>query len=582
MYKKRFTFFFFAIGAQLIMAKSFGKTHELRKILKKNNKLKFRTISKLKGAVLYLDENNHVPKDWFQLDYEFDSLLGVSSNRAYQEFPQINFGKEIVVAVIDAGVDVNHEDLAGKIWTNHAEIPNNNIDDDNNGYIDDYMGWNFLGAKSGSATFQFTSSSQEVELIQGDLKLQQKEDSLEVTREFKRLKNRAQSSNKLSTRDNFSLENLERLITRKRDRAKKLYNEYNLDLMVFNKALDLLSVYDLDPNNILIKDLDKIKTENEIENQAIKTLIEFCKQGVDKSYLTEQKELYRVQYEVHYNPNSNLRDQIVKDDPNKIIEVGYGNNDVIGPDSLHGTHIAGIIAANHDNNIGTSGIAKNVKIMPIRAVPDGDERDKDIVNSIYYAVNNGAHIINLSFGKYLSPNQYEVKKALQYAKEKNVLVVQAAGNDYLDIDKKQSFPNPFINGKKLSNYITVSSSTPDSDETVISPFSNYGKNSIDILAPGSFVYSTVPNNKYASMSGTSMAAPVVSSVAAVLLSQAPQLKAEELKRLILKGKTDLNGISIFKPGLGRVNIEDIFKEPGVVNLHSSIKLLLLNSNLANN
>jgi cell wall-associated protease len=581
MFKKRLTFFFFIIGAQFIMAKSFGKTLELKKILRKNNKLKFRTISKLKGTVLYLDENAHVPKDWHLLDSNVQKLLGISSKKAYISYPQIAYGKEIIVAIIDAGIDVNHKDLRGKIWVNYKEIPNNNIDDDNNGYVDDYMGWNFLGSREGHAQIEIDPATFIPSLTQADSRFQQKEDSLEITREYSRLMLKRQSQNKVSYKENYSFGKLKKLITTKRERAKKLYSDYDMDLKVFHRAFELLSAYRLDINNISLSKLNRITTISPLEKQAIKTLKNFSKQGVDKLYLEEQKELYRIQYEVHYNHKFSKRSKLIKDNPNLIIEEGYGNNDVIGPAPLHGTHIAGVIAANRENDFGIRGIAKNVKIMPIRAIPDGDERDKDIVNSIYYAVNNGAHIINLSFGKYLSPHKREVQAALKFAKNNNVLVIQASGNDYLDIDKKQSFPSPIVDGIRLSNYITVAASNPDKDETAITSFSNYGKNNVDILAPGSFIYSTTPNNKYASMSGTSMAAPIVSAIAAVLLSQDPHLTASELKKLIISGQTDLTGTSVFKPGLGKVQIEDIIKNPGVVNLYNSLDLLLNETNLAN-
>jgi subtilisin family serine protease len=582
MYKKRLTFFFFAVSAQFIMSKSFSKTLELKKVLRKNNKLKFRTVSKLKGTVLYLDENAHVPKNWHQLDYSIKSLLGISSKKAYLAYPQISFGKEIVVAVIDAGIDVNHEDLKGNIWVNYQEIPNNNIDDDSNGYVDDYMGWNFLGSSQGHAQIEVDPTSIGPKLIQGSPKFQLKEDSLEITREYNRLLTKNESINKLTIRDTLSLKKLERLITSKRRRAKKLFDDYDLDLKVFDRAIQVLAAYELNPKRVPLEILNRITPVNDLEIQAINTLKDFSKQGIDKMYLKEQKELYRVQYEIHYNHKFSKRAELIKDNPNIIIETGYGNNDVIGPDPIHGTHIAGIIAANRQNDLGMKGIAENVKIMAIRAIPDGDERDKDIVNSIYYAVNNGAHIINLSFGKYLSPNQAEVQTALKYAKENNVLVVQAAGNDYLDIDKKVSYPNPKVDGKRLNNYITVAASSPDKDETAISSFSNYGKVSVDITAPGTYIYSTTPNNKYASMSGTSMAAPVVSAIAAVLLSQDSTLTSSELKTLIISGRTDLNGISVFKPGIGRIQVEEIIKTPGVVNLYNSLEILLNEKTLADN
>ncbi len=246
---------------------------------------------------------------------------------------------------------------------------------------------------------------------------------------------------------------------------------------------------------------------------------------------------------------------------------------MIGPDALHGTHIAGIIGAQRNNQVGINGVANNVKIMPIRAIPDGDERDKDIVNAIYYAVDNGAKIINMSFGKYISPNQEDVKQALLYAKEHQVLIIQAAGNDYLDIDKELSYPTPLINNTIIPNYLIIGASTANYGETLFANFSNYGKKYVDALAPGSHIYSTTPNNHYATMSGTSMAAPVATGVAAVLWSQSPNLSASQIKNYIIDGLNLLPEQSVYKPGLGQVPLASIIKNPGVLNLANSLKLL---------
>ena len=145
-----------------------------------------------------------------------------------------------------------------------------------------------------------------------------------------------------------------------------------------------------------------------------------------------------------YNPDYDSRKLIVKDNYADSNERFYGNNDVEGPDALHGTHVAGIVGAVVGNEIGSDGIARNVKLMSVRAVPDGDERDKDVANAIRYAVDNGATIINMSFGKGYSWDKKAVDEAVKYAAKHDVLLVHAAGNSGQNNDKTDNFPNDFI------------------------------------------------------------------------------------------------------------------------------------------
>lgn len=536
----------------------FARTHELKSA---------------DGTILFLEDNFLVPPNWHHRDYDEDLILGISSELAYQNHPELMQGEEIIVAVIDSGIDVNHEDLQGKIWINQEEIPNNGYDDDHNGYVDDVMGWNFLGNAKGSGEFNYSSAGQITSFTPGAPEYQLKADTLSLTRKLIYLQNLADAER--TEGQNKELKSLTQNIKRKLERAKKLFDEFSMDEDIFLRALNVLQDKGLTKENVSLDELENISGPlTQTELQALSTLKGFLSRGTDLVYLTSQKEMYQTQYEVHYNMNSTIRFDIVQDDPSKIFEQGYGNNDIIGPNPTHGTHVAGIIAANRDNNFGIKGLAPNIKIMPLRAIPNGDERDKDVISAIYYAIENGAKVINLSFGKYFSEHSDKVQKALQYAKAQNVLVVQAAGNDYLSLDEKPNFPSPVINGKTLSNYITVGSTTPYLDETLMSPFSNFGKMSVDLLAPGSFIYSTIPNNKFASMSGTSMAAPMVTSIAAALLSQASTLAPEKVKKLLIGGMTKLDDHLIRKPGLAEVALSEVVKHPGIVNLYKSYQLFL--------
>jgi len=536
-----------------------------------------KTYKNAKGTILFRENNLLVPHNWHHRDYDVDFILGISSDLAYEDYQEISEGEEIIVAVIDSGVDVNHADLQGKIWVNQAEIPNNNYDDDQNGFVDDVMGWNFLGNSQGAASFeneQTSSGDPVLRLISGSPFHQLKADTLSSTRQYKYLL--SQSFESLSDEEQATFNSLSQNIKTKILRAKKLYKEYELDEKIFRSSLEILDVYGITAENISIDELKilPVFAESSMPYNAQEALLNYLNQGMSLDYFIEQKNLYKTQYEIHYNINSDARSLIIGDDVTDFYDKNYGNNDVVGPNPTHGTHVAGIIAANRSNNIGMTGIAQNVKIMPLRAIPNGDERDKDIVNAIYYAVDNGANIINMSFGKYYSRHYQEVQKALRYAKDNNVLIVHAAGNDYLNIDKKASYPLPFLNDEqKLDNYITVGSTTPYFDETLISPFSNYGQQTVDILAPGSFIYSTTPGDEYTTMSGTSMSAPMVTGIAAVLLSQQSNLNPQELSEIIYSGMTDLRSHYISKPGIESAPVDELVKWPGVVNLRNSLQIL---------
>ena len=269
---------------------------------------------------------------------------------------------------------------------------------------------------------------------------------------------------------------------------------------------------------------------------------------------------------------------------NDINDRYYGNNDVMAGTPSHGTHCSGIIAAARNNGIGMDGIADNVKIMMVRAVPDGDEHDKDIANAIRYAVDNGAQIISMSFGKDFSPEKNWVDDAVKYAQSKDVLLVHAAGNDHKDIDTAENFPNPvYVNNTgRAKNFITVGASGDPTNGGFTASFSNYGKNEVDVFAPGVNIYSTLPGgNKYGNFSGTSMACPVVAGVGALILEYFPDLSAEQLKYVIEKSATPVKE-KVILPGTQKtpggneesqmVDLSDISKSGGEVNAYEAIKL----------
>lgn len=514
------------------------------------------------------------PKDWFLLDPETDRVQGVSAEKAYSTILKDRPSRTVVVAVIDSGVDPEHEDLKDVMWVNEKEIAGNGVDDDKNGYVDDIHGWNFIGGKNGNVG----------------------PDTYEVTREYARLK---------KTYENFDEKNVTKKNKEEFEYWKKVKEKYERDSEFNKKQFELYSnQFNAYANFFLtVRFYDSILTRKlgapitksslaSIQNQndtiavAKATLTRvFENIGEDISiaefleefatYLEQVQdgvEHYETAVEYGYNLEFDSR-SIVGDNPNDLYEKGYGNNDVKGPNARHGTHVAGIIAANRNNDIGIKGIANNVRIMSVRAVPDGDERDKDVANAIIYAVDNGAKIINMSFGKSFSPHKEAVDKAVKYAESKGVLIVHAAGNDSKNLDIENNFPTRKLQKKgEALNWIEVGASAAGNDEFVGS-FSNYGKKSVDLFAPGVEIYSTTPDNTYEDLQGTSMACPATAGVAAILMSYFPELTATDVKQLLMQSTRKFDGLKVTQPGADtQVPFKDLSISGGLVNAYEASKL----------
>jgi subtilisin family serine protease len=365
--------------------------------------------------------------------------------------------------------------------------------------------------------------------------------------------------------------------------------EGGLDLVMLKRAFlsaqksDSILRKALNKDTFTGNDLDTFKAESMAEkaakggliylfraNQMMETSnIEFL-QGFEEFVNGEERKA-----ESKEKAPPEYRKDIVKDNEADINDRYYGNNDVMASTPYHGTHVAGIIAAARNNKIGMDGIADNVKVMMIRAVPDGDEHDKDIALAIRYAVDNGAKVVNMSFGKDFSPGKKWIDDAVQYAASKGVLLVHAAGNDGKDIDSADNFPNANLLSTKTraSNWITVGASGDDKAGGLTASFSNYGKNEVDVFAPGVKIYSTIPGgNTYGNAQGTSMASPVVAGTAAFLLSYFPDLTAEQLKYVIEKS-TQAPVENVRKPGSDDlVSLGAISKTGGVINAYEAAKI----------
>jgi cell wall-associated protease len=442
---------------------------------------------------------------WSHLDLAKDSIPGMSVDKAYAELLKDKKGATVIVGVIDSGVDIDHEDLKSVIWTNKKEIAGNGIDDDKNGFIDDIHGWNFLG---------------------NDIK-----ENLELTRIIKKA-------------DDGSATYKSALVAydKKYDEAMK-----GKELVDFLMANDKAIQTYLNKENYTIEDLNGIVTTNpELSRSKMVGIQLITNSG--PNFRSEIKEYSdQVYNELNYNLNKEFDGRkVVGDNPEDIKNTKYGNNIVYGPDkeeALHGTHVAGIIAQVRGNTIGGDGIADNVAIMVIRAVPDGDEYDKDIALAIRYAVDNGAKVINGSFGKGFSPHKQWVFDAIKYAEKKDVLFVHAAGNDgeNIDLAENPNFPNDSEDNTKefASNVLTVGALNNHYGENIIASFSNYGAFNVDVFAPGEEIYATIPNNKYKYLQGTSMASPNVAGVAALIRSYYPKLSAKQVKQILMDSGTPL-------------------------------------------
>lgn len=503
------------------------------------------------------------PPNWYNLDFEKDGVMGISTEKAY-EYLGNRKSTKVIVAVLDGGTDIQHEDLKDVLWKNNNEIDNGQ-DNDGNGYIGDVYGWNFLGNPNGENVNY---------------------DNLEVTRQIK-----IYEPKYISVLPSTPLSAIER---REFVRYQKMISDYtskmdeaqfgNLNYGRLKTELDsIMHTIDKDTSSMTKADLDNYKTKNDMTKMAIR----IAKKGIDeeKSFskfyeqILDASEYYSDQLNYHLNKEYDSR-SIVGDNYEDASERYYGNNDVTGPDAEHGTHVAGIIGAKRKNGIGINGVANNVEIMAVRVVPNGDERDKDVANAILYAVDNGAKVINMSFGKGYVFNKQTVDDAIKYAEEKDVLLVHAAGNDAKDIDIHPNYPTKFYTDSvgavigSANNYITVGATAWLKNSDLLASFSNYGYKSVDVFAPGVKINSTIPGSTYKEQQGTSMAAPVVAGLAALLRSYYPNLTAVEIKDIILNSvtKVDQRVKVSSEGGSKRVYFDEISTAGGVVNAYEAVLL----------
>ena len=474
-------------------------------------------------------------KNWHNLDIEKDSVPGTSVERAYNELLNELKGKKVIVAVIDTGLDIDHRSLSENIWINKDEKVNGK-DDDNNGYIDDINGWNYLGS------------------------------SYNETRDMTRILR----DNKINNRK-YNL--VEEEIQKEIKNSNEQLNILNYYIQILDESKELLSDY-LDNDNFSIQDVNNIETVDPKLNRAKNIYKDFDFYGYTKEYLNEGIDQYNDFINYHFNVEFNGR--TTNDDIYDINDRNYGDNNINNTkeSESHSTHVSGIISGNRKIEDGNKGINNLAEIMVLRAVPNGDEYDKDVALAIRYAVDNGAKIINGSFGKYFSSNPEWVIDAIRYASDNDVLFIAGAGNESKDLDSlsNDNYPNDqYFNKAEFSDtFIKVGASSINLDENFTAYFSNYGKINVDIFAPGVDIYSSMPNNKYKFQDGTSMASPVVAGIASLIMSYFPRLSAKKVKEIILESGIDID-LEIGNLG-DKKNFNEYSKSGKLINAYNALIL----------
>jgi len=497
--------------------------------------------------------------NWYNKSPELDEVCGTAVDRAYETILKDKKPKKvIIVAVIDGGVDVRHEDLKGQVWVNEDEIPNNGIDDDKNGYIDDINGWNFLGNSKG-------------EHLDAE--------NLQVTRIYRDYRGKFEGKSESDVADNDKAD------FKMYTKAKAEYDEYVekyggiverytsliVSVETANKELKKF----LKKDSITMDDIKAIESEDSLINVHKKLL----SKGINTSRLQGAVDYYKVYTDSYLNLDLNARATVIGDNPTDMKDAYYGNGDVKGPNADHGSMVSGIIGAVRDNGIGVNGIATSVKIMALRTVPNGDEFDKDVALSIRYAVDNGANIINMSFGKGYSPMFGDVYDAIKYAESKGVLMVKASGNEGVDIEKVTQYPTPYSSqGNLISTFLTVGANSKDFETKMTASFSNYGATKVHLFAPGVKVISISPDDNYDMMNGTSFSCPVVTGVATLVWSYYPELSASELREILMESSVKYKKVKVNLPGdfeegeEPTVKFGKLSESGGVVNAYYALQL----------
>ena len=493
------------------------------------------------------EQSNH----WAHADLATDTIPGMSLDKAYK-FLEGKTGEIVIVGVIDSGIDIEHEDLKDVLWTNTNEIAGNGIDDDKNGYVDDIHGWNFLGGDGVDAPEQ-----------------------LEITRIVAKLNPRFQGKTDadIKEEDKADFKKYEEYVKAYEASGSRIFQQMDRLVQIKNHVAAVKTF--LGKDDFSAEEVQNAKSDDEELQAKMNDVAMLYSRGLTEAKITEaieDTEKRLINYDFDFDGRA-----IVGDNPEDITDVVYGNGNVIGSKDIesHGTHVSGIILGSRNNGVGMNGVATNAVLMSVRAVPDGDERDKDVALAIRYAVDNGAKVINMSFGKSFSVNKEWVFEAIKYAAEKDVLLVHAAGNDGKNIDTANNWPNDSKDKEVefADNMLTVGAMSLNYDKNLPATFSNYGKKNVDVFAPGVQIYSTVPKDEYEKYNGTSMASPEVAGIATLVRSYYPQLSASQVKHIIMNSGVKID-FKVIKPGEKEemVPFSDLSVSGSVVNAYNALIL----------
>jgi cell wall-associated protease len=516
---------------------------------------------------------------WHQKDYQQDTIPGISLDKWYSLNKKKPKSKSIIVAVIDTQIDLKHEDLQGQIWTNVNEIPNNGIDDDKNGYIDDINGWSFTGTKSGG--YVVWNRYEYVRIVEawGPLFKDKTESQVDTQnlykyKEYQRAVKTLEEKNKYYNNWFKSLKHSVAIYPLMKDTLKHFFPKENYTYKQLDSMYKKYKIND--------KRYRQMRDDNDKDLGSLIFYMMVCLEVNENTFEEVKDKETQLDSIVNKNLNLDYAERLPIGDNPTILEKGYGNNNVsntikgVRTIQDHNTMVSGIIAANRTNDKGIKGIAQNVKIMPLNISPSGDEHDKDITMAIRYAVDNGAKIINMSFGKEFSMHEDWVLEAFKYAEEHNVLLVHSAGNDSQNVDEYKSFPRDIsYDGSKeiCNNYINVGSTTHKMGSALVSDYSNYGKQNVDLFAPGEEIYTTGAGNIYKTNSGTSFSAPMVCGTAALIWLYYPKLTAAQVKQIILDSGTAYD-IEVILPGTTdkKVPFSELSKSGKVLNVYNAMQM----------
>lgn len=524
-------------------------------------------------------QNDDNSKNWYKKDFLKDKVLGISLDKFYKNQKATKNQKKVIVAVIDSQIDLQQEDLKDAFWVNKKEIPNNKIDDDHNGYIDDVNGWSFIGTKNGGylvyENYEFVRYIREWDT---------------------KFKDKAKSNVPSNEIDNY--EEYQRAI-KQNEIKNKFYKNWQksllFDIELFPIVKDTLKHF-FPKEDYTIKQLDSMYKKYKINDKTYRqrrdsndrdlgALIDYMIGNIELNHRTIddiKEQNIQLDSVIHRNLNINFEERKLIGDNPAILEKGYGNGNVsstiagITSTKEHATKVSGIIASRRNNQIGIQGFSDNITIMPLHISASGDEHDKDISMAIRYAIDQGARVINLSIGKEFSLHKDWINDAYKYAEQHNVLLVHASGNDGMDVDENPYYPSDYNYDNKAeicNNFINVGSISNRNGELMVSQFSNYGKKNVDLFAPGENIYTTAPNNKYEFDSGTSLAAPMVSGTAALIWSYYPKLTVQQVKQIILESGTPYENEVFIPKGKGKkMPFKELSNTGRVLNVYNAMEM----------